>query len=477
VARTDRAGEAAWSQARPGDATVRAAGFAPAPIPFGAIGTGSEPPAIEVRLEAGRRVSGRVLHADRRPAAGATVSVGRGTVPVAAVFPDARPAGAGPPTYQPADLDPARAKVLATVAADEDGAFAFVDLVAGPYHLSASAPKRVGLLPAAALRTIVSDVASDATDVELVLPADDSPATGRLEGRVVGATADEAAFGVSITLLRGDETVGFAWRPDPDDVGRESSPDVVVVARDGRFAFDRVPVGTVSLEVKARGWLAQRVDGIEVRVGATTTMPPVVMRRGAVVRGTLRAAGVTSWRGRHLRLEPVGGASAGSHTVAVAEDGTYRATGLPPGTYRVAVPAGGFDRRNPPMLPRGAGTVVVSGESGETAFDVDLVLAGMISFAPADPRLPPPPWEESRPPTEEQAKFGRATRVRVTAAYGTVHLDHAGAHQKGLLGHSGTLTLLPGRYVARIEYPGGESLDEPIALEPGPTVFVSFRRP
>jgi hypothetical protein len=267
----------------------------------------------------------------------------------------------------------------------------------------------------------------------------------------------------------------MAIRYDPEEPG-EPGPDVVILKSDLRFAFDRVPVGTVSLEVQARGWLKQRVDGIEVRVGATTTIPPIVMGRGAVVRGTVRAAGVTSLRGRELWFRSVDAAAGGRAKVLIAQDGTYRVTGLPPGTYRVGISVDGRGRDRY-VLPRGAGTIVVPGEAGEVAIDIDFVLAGMISFAPTDPRLPPPPYDSSRPATAEQAKFGAATRVRLTAGDGTVLLDHVGARQGGLLHHSGTITLLPGRYVARIDYPGGESLDEPVALEPGPAVFVSFRRP
>jgi hypothetical protein len=338
--------------------------------------------------------------------------------------------------------------------------------------------------PKALLRAVVSDVASDSTGVEIVLPADDSPATGRLEGRVVGSPEGEALAGLWIALLRGDETVGIGFKPNPDEPRGESAPDVVIVRPDGRFAFDAAPVGLLSLEVKSTGWLPQRVDGVEVREGATTAAPPIVMRRGAVVRGTLRAPGVASWIGRRLWFWPAGGGAAGFHTVAVAEDGTYRVTGLSPGTYGVEVLAQGLGSgRVPPLLPRGAGTVVVTGESSETAFDADLVPAGMITLEPTDPRLPPPLWDEDRPATEAQAKFGAATRVRVTADGSAVLLDRTGAFQGGLYDPAGailgsrTVTLLPGRYVARIDYPGGEWLEEIVTLEAGATATVAFRRP
>jgi len=268
---------------------------------------------------------------------------------------------------------------------------------------------------------------------------------------------------------------------DPRE-GGELSNDVQIVKPDGRFAFGAAPVGSLSLEVKAPGWLPQRVDGIEVREGTTTTAPPIVMRRGAVVRGTLRAPGVASWRGRELVFRPVGDAPVGGIAVSVAEDGTYRASGLVAGTYRTWVTRGGPDRRDPPLLPSGPGTVVVSGESGDIAFDVDLVAAGMITIEPSDPRLPPPPYG-SLQPTEAQAKFGAATRVRVTAVGGAVVFDRTGAFQGGLYDPAGailgsnTMTLLPGRYVARIDYPGGESLEEVVVLDAGPTVHVHLRRP
>ncbi len=465
VARTDREGTASWSHVARRDTTVRAAGFAPATIPIPEPGSAAE--TVEVRLDRGYRVHGRVLRADRTPASGAVVLVALGTRPAAETFPAGH------------EGDP---KALVRLEAGVDGAFEAADLPAGPWHLLASLPKRVGIGPDAVLRRVVSDVASDSTDVEVVLPADDSPATGRLEGRVVSPTEGEALGELLITVRRGDEIVGLAAKHDPDDVGRESAAYVVIVKPDGRFAFDAVPVGALSLEVKARGWLPQRLDGVEVREGATTTAPPIVMRRGAVVRGTLRAPGVASWIGRRLSFRPAGGGAAGFHTVAVAKDGTYRVTGLSPGTYGVDVPGEGLGSdRVGPLLPRGAGTVVVTGESAEIAFDVDFVPAGMITLEPTDPRLPPPLWEE-RPVTEAQARFGAATRVRVTADDGTVVLDRTGAFQQGLydpagaIGGSKTLTLLPGRYVARIDYPGGESLEETVVLEPGPTVFVSFRR-
>ncbi len=474
VVRTDRAGEAAWSEARPRTVGVRAAGFAPASIAASAWERAGQ--TVEVRLERGHRVSGRVLRSDRTPAAGATVAVARTSLPVAEVAPDPESAG-----WRSSDGSPRRPGYLMTATAGEDGEFAFEDLAAGPWHLGASLAKRVGRGPDALLRTVVADVASDATGVELVLPADDSPATGRLEGRVVGSAEGEALGSLRLTLLRGDETVGFGFKPDPDEPRGESAPDVVIVRPDGRFAFDAAPVGLLSLEVKARGWLPLRVDGIEVREGVTTTAAPVVLRRGAVVHGTLRAPGVGSWIGRRLSLRPAGGGAVGFHTVALAGDGTYRVMGLSPGTYGVEVPAEGLGgSRLPPLLPRGAGTIVVIGEASETAFDIDLVTAGMITLEPADPRLPPPPWEE-RPVTEAQAKFGAATRVRLIADGGAVVLDRTGAFQGGLYDPAGavlgskTVTLLPGRYVARIDYPGGESLEETVVLEAGPTVFVHFR--
>jgi protocatechuate 3,4-dioxygenase beta subunit len=475
VVRTDRAGEAVWSEAEPENVGVRAAGFAPASIPVSAW---EGVPLVEVRLERGRRVSGRVLRADRTPAAGATVAVARGSLPVAEVAPDPESAA-----WRSSDGSPMKKGVLATATTHEDGAFEFVDLAAGPWHLGASLAKRVGMGPDALLRTVVSDVASDSTGVELVLPADDSPALGRLEARVVSPTEGEALEGVVVTLLRGDDTVGLAVMLDPRE-GGELSRDVQLVKPDGRFAFGAAPVGSLSLEVTARGWLPQRVDGVEVREGATTAAPPIVMRRGAVVRGTLRAPGVASWIGRRLWFWPAGGGAAGFHAAAVAEDGTYRVTGLSPGTYGVQVPAEALgSSRVPPLLPRGAGTVVVTGESSETAFDVDLVPAGMITLEPSDPRLPPPLWDSSRPATEAQAKFGAATRVLVTAVGGAVVFDRTGAFQGGLYDASGpilgsnTMTLLPGHYVARIDYPGGESLEEVVVLDAGPTVHVHFRRP
>jgi hypothetical protein len=288
-------------------------------------------------------------------------------------------------------------------------------------------PKRVGIGPDAAAKG-GPDVASDSTDVEVVLPADDSPATGRLEGRVVSPTEGEALGELLITVRRGDEIVGLAAKHDPDDVGRESAAYVVIVKPDGASRSDAVPVGALSLEVKARGWLppapgrrrgprGRDDDGAADRDAAARSCAGPCARRAS-----LRGSAAVSF--------PAGGGRP-VYTVAVAKDGTYQDGILAGHVRRGRARGGSGERPSPGPAPPRRRHCRRHRQSAEIAFDVDFVPAGMITLEPTDPRLPPPLWEE-RPVTEAQARFGAATRVRVTADDGTVVLDRTGAFQQGL---------------------------------------------
>jgi hypothetical protein len=450
------------------DVVVRAAGFAPATVRIEAP-TGRE--TVAVTLVPGSRLSGRVLRADGSPAHGAWVRVGDGRRDAADVFPDPGATPGGDESDEPTTAA-VPSRVHATTTTNADGGFDVVDLPEGPYHVLAGARRRVPVGRAKPLRVVASGVAAGARDLVLTLPVDDSPATGRLEGRV--ATPDGAPLGSArVEVRRGGEVVAVAVPAGPAD----RPPPGVVEARiepDGRFAFDGVPAGPATVVVFVPGF---RTGEVAVDVGAETTrvLAPIGLDRGVVLAGRLRAPAGTSGKGRVLWLQPVGG-SRGSALIAAAidADGVFRATGLDAGTWRVSVPPERFSPRGEPALVPARGPLLLLREgTGEVRLDDELVAAGTVTIGPMDPRLPLS--HVSPPPTEAQVAFGAATRVRVTAADGTTVLDVTGVERGGIAGNANVLHVAPGRYVARLDFPTGEAKEESLTVEAGK--WVQFPRP
>ncbi len=472
--RTDAEGRAFWAWGKPRAGTplqpvtvsVRAKGFAPESATLYPPGSGRE--TVFVTLAAGRRIAGRVIQSDGTPASGATVSVGNGSLPATEVFPD------DPRVYVVVDdgSDAGARRVFAAAACDEEGAFAAEDLPEGPYHVLATLRRRGGGMMAKPLRALVSGVAADRADVAVALPLDDSPPTGRVEGRLVDARTGQPVVASRLSLVQGHATVGSVMT-----LGRARPPgtEQAGIDSDGKFWFPDVPVGTVTLSVHATGYRDQEVGGIEVGVGATTTVPPVRLDPGITVTGQVRAPDGVSWKGRHLSFAPTERKDRqGWVDAVVSADGTFRATGFEPGTYRVTSPSQRpAEKDDPPLLPVEGGTVVVQEGETEVRCDASFAVAGTITLVPDDERLPPAAWNGK--PTPEQKAFGDACRVRVTSAAGAVIFSAASAQRGGVGGdNSGWLTLLPGRYFARLEMPGGEAREETVDLSAGALVWVRF---
>jgi len=162
----------------------------------------------------------------------------------------------------------------------------------------------------------------------------------------VGATVAVRAEPVQVTLNRlGALQLPMEWEdggggPPPEDLtwrmelqtrGRggireRSLLDVTAHVRDGVVVAEGVPPGLVILyptggSAWARPW------GLRVEPGKITTSPAVPLRRGGAVEGRVgpRGAGVLVF----LR------SGSGERVTRTDEEGNFRVTGLPPGTYAI----------------------------------------------------------------------------------------------------------------------------------------------
>ncbi|HET6202676.1 MAG TPA: carboxypeptidase regulatory-like domain-containing protein [Planctomycetota bacterium] len=211
-----------------------------------------------------------------------------------------------------------------------DGTFRLAGLDEGPYVVSASLQGRG--------RAERREVSPEVEELLLVLEA-----TGAIVGKVRDAETGEPVLRFEVGAERRDPSRGPNFSEGQG--GRPFS------TKDGSFELrDRKP-GTHELAVRARGYLAEKVKGIEVKAGETTGGLEVALRRGASIRGRIvdRASGApvpdaavvadpvetgeeTEISGENVEGEPSG------------LDGSFETAGLVPGTWRVWATREGFVR-------------------------------------------------------------------------------------------------------------------------------------
>jgi RNA polymerase sigma-70 factor (ECF subfamily) len=234
----------------------------------------------------------------------------------------------------------------------DDGSFVLADLPAGNYDLDAQGPDTLHAWVPVAL-------AETPRDLRIVLEA--KPARGDVQVRVLDTSNRGAA--AAVTLALGSQRAGhFGWDLRPPLQG-SSGEDGWYGLRD-RPELDPIERGTV---------LARTADG---RVGIATLKPSagpapasstVVVDAPATIVG--RLTGLTSYRGVGILAHPgetiVFGAECFAVPGEVADDGSFRITGLPASDYRLQVT--GLARRadreqfwNCPKTTVTAGAVVTS---------------------------------------------------------------------------------------------------------------------
>lgn len=261
-----------------------------------AVSVPTEQP-VRIVLQPNARVSGKVTGPDRRPVAGAYVSVNEMT---SVSF------GGGSSRML------AMSNHQGTVT-DEEGAFSFNDVAPGPIEVSASATGR----QRAKLEGLEVKPGQDLTGVELLL----APG-GVIEGRVI---ADGRPMpGVEVALLAPSSTESSFSFPDLN----------ATTDGDGQFRIDGVPSGPRTLEARAQGY-RRAVRDVEVTTETKTV--ELVLERGLEISGRvvddagnpIASANVRLYAGENFfdfnAPQAVTGTD-GAFTLGGLQDGTYRLT-------------------------------------------------------------------------------------------------------------------------------------------------------
>jgi hypothetical protein len=239
--------------------------------------------------------------------------------------------------------------------------------------------------------------------------------------------------------------------------------------------LENVPVGAYGLRVSAPGWVPLHVEGVEVVEGRVTDVGTLALSAGATAVGRLRAPAELRGRAGKVALRRLDARDHLGYVVADADpDGTFRATGLGAGAYEVALSVQGAEARGPwtSLVPTKGERLVVGSPEGEVTFEADVVPGGLVIVRASDPRLPPGPDSEERTKPEQLA-FGARARLTVRSAGGDLVADVSPVSRS--MTYGGQLRVVPGRYVARLELPGGEVLEESTEVAAGATVHVMLR--
>lgn len=269
------------------DLTADADGFAPATLRGMELPESSGPADLgSLLLQPGVAIDGRVIDPEGGPVAGARLHFREAT---------GRPA--------PSERERLLEDEPAAVAGD-DGRFVVDDLAPGrPVDLLASAE---GFLPVWTLA-----VEAPPTD-PLVITLE--PAA-QLSGRVVDQD-DEPVVDASVTVTSTGSPEGTVGVVARREVGSRTAP----TDERGRFQVDGLAPGPTRVEAAAEGYLSAGPVETDLPLGGEVRDLEIVLRRGAVIAGTVADEAGEPVAGADLRAGPARGSS--------AADGTFRLVGL-----------------------------------------------------------------------------------------------------------------------------------------------------
>jgi protocatechuate 3,4-dioxygenase beta subunit len=280
---------------------------------------------IEVELDRGYAVAGRVKDERGAGIGGALVSASR----------------AEPPFGQ-----------ASRTRTRPDGSFALEGLIPGRYRLSASAEEGFGSGQATA-----KVLTGDAPGVEIVLPA-----ATKVEGRVTTADGRPAA-GARVSAMID------VMMPEG---GMMATGDFAVTEADGRFELKRAMPGRITLNVRHDEHGSRSVGPEEMKPGERRTFA-VALARGGTISGLVKTADGRPAADVMVRVRPRDGRMFGGDLPEISgPDGRYRITGLPAGRMVVEADRTGRMMSGPPNDPRQQ-TITLA--DGEEKTGVDLVVA------------------------------------------------------------------------------------------------------
>lgn len=153
-----------------------------------------------------------------------------------------------------------------------------------------------------------------------------NPIAGVVVQRAKGG-ADGMIEGVSIAMDSGGGAVSASFGGSNEARARTDE--------NGYFLLSSLPVGEIDLKVSHKGYRDQEVEAVEIERSLTRRIEPVVLDRGATVRGTVRGTdGAPVSRGAVTiqRLEEKWGQAP---KFVMLDEGKFEQGGLEPGKYRV----------------------------------------------------------------------------------------------------------------------------------------------
>jgi protocatechuate 3,4-dioxygenase beta subunit len=416
-----------WPRAEEGDSAVvrvRADDFASRTLFV--TPSAADPPTVDVVLEPGHRLRGRVVRPDGRPHPSADV---RATA---------------------ADVE------VGWSVSRGDGTFEMPNLPAGPLTVTARANGLSSSFDRTTTAAVAAEVAADTDDLVLVL--DD----GRPAGAVAGTVVD-AETGRVVTMFSADVAIGGRW-VNSDDEGA------------GRFTVTGLPSGRWRVDVRASGYQDAAIDGVEVVDGGPPADVQVVLSRGTSIEGTVHAPSgpkLAGWVARFVQVGEDGDFISFGPAVVhalVRDDESFRVGGVEPGRYRLELVS-------PPSLGRAArvfapaSSAQVEVPDGASTVRVDAVVeeGGTIVIALDDPRLPEL-LISSFSSSEASAEFGAAASIEVRDARGVLVFEQRAL--SGRFSDEETIALPRGEYHVRIELLGETPRERTIVVEPGSSTPV-----
>lgn len=163
---------------------------------------------------------------------------------------------------------------------------------------------------------------------------------GRVTGRVLASGDGSAVSGARVRIVQGLSR--FMDRRSPD------AKPVQVTGADGRFEFNGLKSGTLTLEVKHTDFVVERITGVDPQNVETSRDLVVELDVGAEVVGFVSDATGAAQRGMQVYLMSQGGSSRDNRTAHTDNDGNFYFRGVAPGDYIVKAhkfPAAGSGQR------------------------------------------------------------------------------------------------------------------------------------
>lgn len=167
------------------------------------------------------------------------------------------------------------------------------------------------------------------------------------------------------------------------------------VGADGAFSMTALAAGSYTLHVSGPELISQSVGPINLQDGQTLTGVKISMERGATISGKVTGASLEDLNSLHVSIFDTSGSRVIANGGFINADGTFTASGLPAGTYKVRVEDNGHYIYNPTLTfvpPKyasqwysgqyamsAAETITVTAGSTKTGVDMALVLGGSIS--------------------------------------------------------------------------------------------------